>query len=163
MPVTLGAARLEEMTTVLRLLEANGLPTAGLSDHWSTTTVAREAERIVGSAALEVYPDGALLRSVAVEPSMHGRGLGHDLVAAALDMARARGVKAVYLLTTTAGAFFPRFGFSRIMRAEVPTYVQKSVEFTSACPSSAVVMRKVLVETTRRSDDLEETHAKSTQ
>ena len=132
------------MTTVLRLLDANGLPTAGLSNHWNTTTVARDGERIVGSAALELYPDGAVLRSVAVEPSMHGRGLGHELVAAALDMAKARGVKAIYLLTTTAEAFFPRFGFSRITRTEVPIDVQKSVEFTSACPSSAVVMRKVL-------------------
>jgi len=163
MPVTLGAARPEEMTTVLRLLEANGLPTAGLSDHWNTTTVVRDAGRIVGSAALELYPDGALLRSVAVEPSMHGRGLGRELVTAALHMARDRGVEAIYLLTTTAEAFFPRFGFSRITRAEVPTHVQKSVEFTSACPSSAVVMRKVLVRDTRRTDDLEETHARSTQ
>jgi amino-acid N-acetyltransferase len=148
MSVTLGAARLEDMTAVLRLLDANRLPTAGLSDHWKTITVARDAERIVGSAALELYPDGALLRSVAVEPSMHGRGLGRELVAAALDVARERGVEAIYLLTTTAEAFFPRFGFSRITRAEVPTHVQKSVEFRSVCPSSAVVMRKVLVEPT---------------
>ena len=34
--------------------------------------------------------------------------------------------------------------FERIERAEVPPSVQRSVEFTSACPSSAIVMRKIL-------------------
>ena len=51
---------------------------------------------------------------------------------------------AVYLLTTTADGFFPRFGFSRITRDDVPDSVKGSVEFRSACPASAVVMRKVL-------------------
>ena len=38
---------------------------------------------VVGSAALEVYPDGALLRSVAVAPRAQGHGLGHGLTDAA--------------------------------------------------------------------------------
>lgn len=51
---------------------------------------------------------------------------------------------AVYLLTTTADRYFPRFGFERIARADVPASVQTSIEFTSACPTSATVMRKQL-------------------
>ena len=51
---------------------------------------------------------------------------------------------ALYLLTTTAERYFPKFGFERIERAEVPLSVQTSIEFTSACPSSATVMRKQL-------------------
>jgi amino-acid N-acetyltransferase len=50
----------------------------------------------------------------------------------------------VYLLTTTAERFFRTFGFERIERAAVPQSVQTSIEFTSACPSSATVMRKIL-------------------
>jgi len=145
MAATLGPARPEDATAVLRLLEANHLPTEGLSHHWQTTIVAREADdRVVGSVALEVYPDGSLLRSVAVDPDMQGRGLGRDLVSAALDLATQRNAPALYLLTTTADAYFPKFGFSRITRSEVPPGVQQSVEFTSACPASAVVMRRVL-------------------
>jgi amino-acid N-acetyltransferase len=56
-------------------------------------------------------------------------------------MARQDGAGAVFLLTTTAERFFPRLGFEPIARAEVPTSVQASAEFQSACPASAVAMR----------------------
>lgn len=129
---------------VFRLLEDNHLPLDGLSEHLATTIVAREDGRIVGSAALEVYGEGALLRSVAVAPALQRRGLGHELTDAAFQLARTVGAPAVYLLTTTAERYFPKFGFERIDRAQVPETVKASVEFTSACPSSATVMRKLL-------------------
>ena len=56
-------------------------------------------------------------------------------------MARRHAIQDVFLLTTTAEGFFPRFGFERIQRSDVPSSVQTSVEFRSACPASAVVMR----------------------
>jgi amino-acid N-acetyltransferase len=129
---------------VFRLLEDNHLPLDGLSGHLATTIVAREDGRIVGSAALEVYGEGVLLRSVAVAPALQRRGLGHELTDAAFQLARTVGAPAVYLLTTTAERYFPKFGFERIDRAQVPETVKASVEFTSACPSSATVMRKLL-------------------
>ena len=50
----------------------------------------------------------------------------------------------VYLLTTTAEQFFPKWGFVQIPRDDVPAGVQQSVEFQSACPSTAIVMRATL-------------------
>jgi amino-acid N-acetyltransferase len=144
MHLKIDKARLDELDDVVHLLHQNHLPLDGLGDHLPTTLVARENDRVVGSAALEVYPDGALLRSVAVAPALHGHGLGHDLTEAAITLARELRVPAVYLLTTTAERFFPRFGFERTSRADVPATVQTSIEFTSACPASAIVMRKVL-------------------
>jgi amino-acid N-acetyltransferase len=129
---------------IFRLLEDNDLPLDGLSEHLATTIVARADGRIVGSAALEVYGEGALLRSVAVAPALQRRGLGHELTDAAFQLAHDIGAPAVYLLTTTAEAYFPRFGFERVDRAQVPETIKASVEFTSACPSSATVMRKLL-------------------
>jgi amino-acid N-acetyltransferase len=137
-------ARPEDFDGIAELLRDNKLPTDGLRDHLATALVVRDRETIVGSAALEVYDDGALLRSVAVAPSLRNSGLGRRLTDAALDLARARGVPALYLLTTTADRYFPRFGFERIDRSGVPAGVQRSVEFTSACPASAIVMRRVL-------------------
>lgn len=131
---------------ILSLLDRTGLPRDGLVDHLATTLVARRGHEIVGSAALEVYADGALLRSVAVDPGEQGTGLGRRLTEAATAKARALGVPAVYLLTTTAERFFPKFGFTPIDRRDVPVSVRQSVEFTSACPASAVVMRKRLTE-----------------
>jgi amino-acid N-acetyltransferase len=135
-----------DASAVLGLLERTRLPIDGLVDHLSTTLVARQSGRVVGSAALEVYNDGALLRSVAVDPELQGTGLGHRLTEAATARAVEMGVPAVFLLTTTAENFFPKFGFSRIEREDVPAGVQQSVEFRSACPASAVVMRKLLIE-----------------
>ena len=137
-------ARPEDFDAIAQLLGGHKLPLDGLREHLATTMVAREGEAIVGSAALEVYADGALLRSVAVAPDLQHAGLGRVMVDAAIELARAREMPALYLLTTTAERYFPKFGFERIERADVPPGVQQSVEFTSACPASAVVMRKRL-------------------
>jgi len=137
-------ARPEDFDAIARLLGDHELPVDGLRDHLATTLVARDADAIVGSAALEVYADGALLRSVAVAPSLQRSGLGRTLTDAAIALARARRSPALYLLTTTAERYFPKFGFERVERRDVPPGVQASVEFTSACPASAIVMRKVL-------------------
>jgi amino-acid N-acetyltransferase len=141
-PVQIEPAQSTDRDDVLRLVEQSGLPRDGLVNHLATALVARHGGRIVGSAALEMYPDGALLRSVAVAREFQGQGIGHRLTDAAISLARERRVPALYLLTTTADQFFPRFGFERIERTAVPRTVQSSVEFTSACPSSATVMRR---------------------
>ena len=133
-----------DLPEIRALLERLHLPLAGVDEHLPTMIVARDGEQIVGTAALEMYADGALLRSVAVEPHLQGRQLGHQLTDAALQMASNRGVTAVFLLTTTAERFFPRFGFEAIGREQVPPSVRASVEFQSACPASAIVMRKQL-------------------
>ena len=134
-----------DVDAVYELLRGHHLPIDGLAEHLETTLVARDGVgRVLGSAGLELYGSHALLRSVAVVADSHGRHIGRDLTLAALQLASARGVSAVYLLTTTADNYFPRFGFERIGRADIPSAVQSSVEFTSACPSSATVMRKTL-------------------
>lgn len=144
MSVRVLAAEPADWEALARLLRDHRLPLDGLREHLATTVVARDEDALVGSAALEVYDDGALLRSVAVVPGRQHSGLGETLVKASIDVARTRGIPALYLLTTTAERYFPRFGFERIDRADVPAGVQRSIEFTSACPSSAIVMRKIL-------------------
>jgi N-acetylglutamate synthase-like GNAT family acetyltransferase len=141
----IAAAQAADAAAIFALLEQQHLPLDGLRDHLATTLVARtDGGQIVGSAALEIYPDGALLRSVAIAAGRRHNGLGRRLTESAIALARDRQVRAIYLLTTTAEQYFPRFGFEPIARAEVPPGVQTSVEFTSACPSSATVMRKTL-------------------
>jgi amino-acid N-acetyltransferase len=133
-----------DLPAIRSLLERLRLPLAGIDDHVKTMLVAREDADVVGTAALELYADGALLRSVAVDPSRQGRGLGHQLTEAALRLARIHGIGSVFLLTTTAERFFPKFGFEQVARNDVPASVQASVEFRSACPQSAIVLRKLL-------------------
>jgi amino-acid N-acetyltransferase len=133
-----------DLPAVLALLQANGLPLDGVAGHVATMVVARRRGDVVGVSALELYEDTALLRSVAVDPHLQGQGIGQMLTAAALRMARNCAVTEVFLLTTGAERFFPRFGFEPVSRDEVPTAVRASVEFTTACPASALAMRKRL-------------------
>ena len=139
------AASPPDLPDVERLLRSVALPADGAGDRLGTTLVAREDSRLVGTAALELYAEGALLRSVAVEPGLRGRRIGHQLTEAALRLAREHGVETVFLLTTTAEHFFPKFGFESITRAEVPESVKVSDEFGATCCASAIVMRKRLL------------------
>ena len=134
-----------DLQEVQQLLARHDLPLDGVADHVASMVVARDGQRIVGVAAVELYEDGALLRSDAVDPSAQGRGLGHRLTVAALSIAREHHLDAVFLLTTTAERFFPKLGFEQISRDEVPASVQASLEFQSACPASATVMRKLIL------------------
>lgn len=138
------AATERDLPQIHSLLERLHLPLAGVDEHLPTMLVAREGDEIVGTAALELYADGALLRSVAVEPAFQGQQLGHQLTDAALRLATTHSASTVFLLTTTAERFFPKFGFEPIGRDKVPMSVQRSAEFQSACPASAIVMRKQL-------------------
>ena len=136
----IGPAAEGDWPTIADLLTRSKLPLDGLPPHRGTTLVARERGRIIGCAALELHRDGALLRSVAVDPTFRGTGVGTGLTAAALELARRGRARRVYLLTETAGEFFPRFGFVPVARVDVPESVKQSVEFTTACPESATVM-----------------------
>lgn len=100
----------------------------------------------MGCCAFESYPPHVLIRSVAVDPKHQGKKIGQELLERVLRHAKAIGAETAYLLTTTAEGYFPRFGFKPIQRSHVPMAVQQSKEFTSICPTSAMMMRKKPVE-----------------
>ncbi len=126
------------------LLRNSKLPTAGAREHLDDFFVAEAEGLVVGVIGLERYADGALLRSAAVHASWRGRGIGDALVRSLLAHASARGAQSLVLLTETAEAWFPRFGFVRVTRDDVPAGVKASVEFAGACPASAAVFRREL-------------------
>ena len=133
-----------DLPNVLDLLGRAHLPTAGVAQSLPHFIVAEREGELIGVAGLEVYGASALLRSVAVEDSWRGTGVGRTLIDRALGQARQAGIHDIFLLTTTAEHYFPRFGFACVGRDEVTAEVRASVEFQDACPASAVVMRKSL-------------------
>lgn len=133
-------AQAADLPGIERLLTTSNLPLAGVAGALPGFVVAEHEGAIVGTAALELCRDDALLRSVAVAPEWRSRGLGRALVTRVVADAEARGIRALYLLTTTAEHYFPSLGFRQITRDEVPTDVRMTEEFESACPASAVVM-----------------------
>jgi amino-acid N-acetyltransferase len=134
-----------DWAAIAALLGGAALPLEGAEDHLSDFLLAFQAEKLVGTAALERYDTTGLLRSVVVAEAEQGSGLGKELVRRLLDQARADGLANVVLLTTTAAGFFPRFGFRPIRRDETPLAAQHSLEFQEACPASATVMLLALL------------------
>jgi amino-acid N-acetyltransferase len=125
---------------VAALLRECRLTVDGLRDALDRALIASRGAEIVGCVAIELYEGVALLRSLAVSATSRGHGVGGRLTTQALEMARAFGARDVYLLTETAGDFFPRFGFAVEERAGAPAALKNSVEFRSACPKSALMM-----------------------
>lgn len=138
--ISIEPARPADLPDIEQLLVASHLPVEGVAGHLPTALVARAGQAVIGCAALELYPPAALLRSVAVAAAWQGQGVGQQLTAAALSLARQHGLTHLYLLTETATGYFPKFGFRPVNRDRVPAAVQQSPEFTSLCPASAQAM-----------------------
>jgi amino-acid N-acetyltransferase len=141
MTPSVSPATAKDLSAITALLKTCKLPLQGIEQHLDTALVARENGELVACAAVEIYGSVGLLRSVAVRPDHRGTGLGQRVTAAALELARQRGLTNVYLLTTTAGEFFPRFGFVPVARSQLDPALSQSEELRGACPASALAMR----------------------
>jgi N-acetylglutamate synthase-like GNAT family acetyltransferase len=86
--------------------------------------------RVVGCVAMELYDEAGLLRALATAPDRRGEGLGWMLADAALNRARARGCRRVYLVTESASDFFAeKFGFRTVRREMIDVTVVESSQF----------------------------------
>lgn len=137
-------ATANDLPAVKDLLTESDLPLEGVSESLGSFVVADRGGKIVGVAGLEECGEYGLLRSAAVAPEWRGRGLGRTLVERVIANAESAGLRALYLLTTTAEKYFPAFGFRETTRDGVPPSVQATAEFTDACPASATVMKLAL-------------------
>jgi N-acetylglutamate synthase-like GNAT family acetyltransferase len=139
--VTLEAAGPDDLGEVRRLLEVAGLPVADVGRSGQEFLVARSGGRLVGCVGAELHGPAALLRSLAVDPARRGEGVGEALLRAVVDLARRRGARDLFALTTTIEPLLARRGFVRVERGEVPADVRRSAEFTTLCPGSSACMR----------------------
>src|SRR6202043_1224504 len=116
-------ARTGDVRAIRRLIDANvasgrllDKPTVTLYEDIQEFLVAeRDSDgQVVGCGALHVmWEDLAEIRTIAVDDSCQGEGVGHLLVEALLARARELGVRRVFVLTF-AVKFFGRLGFEEI-------------------------------------------------
>ena len=140
-PVTSGPA----LTVVRALLENAGLPAADLSDaHMAHFFFSGPAAAPDGLVGVELCGPHALLRSLVVVPARRTSGLGTRLVEHAEAHARAAGARDLYLLTTTAEAFFRRRGYRTAKRDDAPPEIRRTSEFADICPASSAFLSKTL-------------------
>jgi len=77
-------------------------------------------DEVVGVVCLHIcWSDLAEVRSLAVDASQEGKGLGRELVEACLKEARGLGIPRVFALTYKPG-FFDKLGFHEIEKSELP-------------------------------------------
>lgn len=142
--VTVREADPDQLDRVVELLDANDLPTDDVPGALDHLVVARAGNEVVGTGGVEVHGRDGLLRSVVVEDSFRGRGEGATICDALEDDARREGVETLYLLTTTAAAFFRRRGYETVAREDAPSDIRETTEFADLCPASATCMAKDL-------------------
>ena len=82
--------------------------------------------RVVGAIVLIARDDHLFVENVALDPGLHGRGLGRRLLAFADDEARRRGLPELRLYTNVAMtenlAIYPRLGYAETGRAQIGPY-----------------------------------------
>jgi N-acetylglutamate synthase-like GNAT family acetyltransferase len=104
--------------------------------------VHEDNKRVVSCVALEGYgAELAEIRSLAVDPSLRGRGIGVELLEFALGEAKRRGIARVFAVTH-APDFFARQGFAPTSRLELTEKVERDCRTCSkqrSCQLIAVV------------------------
>ncbi|MDA1029769.1 MAG: arsenic resistance N-acetyltransferase ArsN2 [Bacteroidetes bacterium] len=141
------AASPEDLNRILFLLGQSNLPLSGVSEIVTDFKVVRHESEVIAAGAIERHGKNGLLRSLVVDSSHRGKGLGEKVVSALLEDQN----EDVYLLTETAEPFFVRFGFARVSREEAPPELRASEEFRSLCPESAAFMRRSVGAAVRKS------------
>jgi len=138
-----------DLVVLRRMLVAEALPRQGVTDSPDVRfLVAREATgHVLGGIGLERAGRDALLRSLVVDSTRRGVGLGGLLVAAIESAARREGIDSLYLLTTTVPRFFARLGYRPIDRDQAPADLRQLDEFSTLCPASAACLVKQLQRT----------------
>ena len=136
-------AQAADLPAVISLLDECRLPSSDLMvANLATFFVAEADGRLMGVIGFEIAGADGLLRSLAVRPEWRGKMLGRHLVARCEAAAHLVGVETIYLLTTTAEAFFSGRDYEEVARDVVPAAIAGHVQFKSLCPASAVCMRK---------------------
>jgi amino-acid N-acetyltransferase len=143
--MTIATAEPGDLPAIRALLASSGLPAADLTPaHLRSFWVVRDAEGLGGVVGLEPRGRTALLRSLAVRADRRGGGVGAELLAHAEAQARALGIAALYLLTTTAERFFAARGYEATARDTAPSEIRATAEFAELCPVSSICMTKRL-------------------
>lgn len=105
--------------------------------------VAAAGDEILGCVSLLHYPSGLVeVRSLAVDESAQGLGIGRRLMVALLEEARRRTVPTLFALTRAVG-FFIRFGFVVVQKERFPEKVWRDCwqcPLRNACDETAVIL-----------------------
>jgi UDP-N-acetylmuramate: L-alanyl-gamma-D-glutamyl-meso-diaminopimelate ligase len=136
-------ARRADMAGVRELLDKVHLSsTQATDDNYGQYFYLRNERGVDGVVALDVTGEDAILHSLAIATESRGTGFGWLLADVAVQWARHRGCRRIYLLTETASDFFgAKLGFRVVDRSTVSPAVADTASFRSSTDSKFVAMR----------------------
>ena len=133
----------QDLPKVLALLKLVNLPVEGVKEHFQDYFLMKKDNMVIGTIGIEIYENSGLLRSLAVHPTFQRAGIGQKLVDRIEVYSAEKGLNIIYLLTDTAEKFFLKLGYRIIPREETDSHIKQSIEFTTLCPSSPVMMKDI--------------------
>ncbi len=113
-PITYRHATHDDIAAITAVLEAAHLPARELEPFVESFIVAEKDGAVVACGGVEIHDDTAVIRSVAVDESMRGSGVGRALSMKLLAYALGRGSNDLYLFTADAWQFWQKIGFRDI-------------------------------------------------
>ena len=125
-------AKIKDVPEMVKLInyyaqrgEMLGRPLIELYDSIRDFVVEENENAIIGCGSLAViWSDIAEIRTVAVHPDYHGRGIGRDIVQTLIQDAKSLELPKVFCLTYQPG-FFKRLGFKDVDKHDLPHKVWK--------------------------------------
>lgn len=124
-------AKSSDVPAVRALLSQVKLAYPDVEDRVNDLLVIRDPVlKIAACVSMELYRDAGVLRALVTAPERRGEGLGWMMAAAALERARSRGLRRVFLVTESASDFFAeKFGFQVVSREVIDEAVLASSNF----------------------------------
>ncbi|GAB1400068.1 hypothetical protein MASR2M79_07560 [Aminivibrio sp.] len=140
---TIRRAESGDVPAIAVLLEENGLTPLGVAEAPENFLVL-EHSGIAAVIGMEIRGDSGLLRSLVVRLRDRKKCFGVRMTAVIIDLARAQGVRTIYLLTETAERFFERAGFVAARREDIPAPLMQSSALDKVCPEGSAILKKML-------------------
>ncbi|WP_436356341.1 arsenic resistance N-acetyltransferase ArsN2 [Brevundimonas sp. CEF1] len=134
----------EPTSDLIAALEAAGLPTDDLHQPGRCFYRFADDAGLIGYGGLEQVGPDVLIRSIAVIDDRRNAGHGAAILSWLEASAAEQQAPGLYLLTTSATAFFERHGYVVLPRSAAPPAVTASRQFSTLCPASAAFMFKEL-------------------
>jgi N-acetylglutamate synthase-like GNAT family acetyltransferase len=125
-PFTYRAGRVEDVARLEELLRAAHLPANRIVEYIEAFVIAEQDGTVVGGGGVEVYGDTALLRSVVIDETLRGQGVGRGIAQRLMANAAEADAVDLYLYTYDSRPFWLRLGFADLVDAEWREPVRES-------------------------------------
>ncbi|GIZ51885.1 GNAT family N-acetyltransferase [Noviherbaspirillum aridicola] len=137
----------DEVRPLQVMLASCNMPSSDVtSKNFKDFLVARkgsDGKTMLACVGMERYGDSALVKTLAVEPSVRGQGWAKQMLGLVEERARREGIRAAYVVTNEAIDFFTARGYERIVPTDVPEELRNTRVF-AVIPPMAVCLKKTI-------------------